>query len=134
MSESFEVTDVMPADPQRVYQAWMDSEQHGWMTATQGEIDPQVGGRFNVGDGYISGTTLELQPFHRIVQAWRTTEFPDDAPDSRLEVLLEPAEGGTRITLNHSEIPDDQGEEYLKGWRMYYFAPMKEYFTDLQQA
>jgi uncharacterized protein YndB with AHSA1/START domain len=133
MPELIELSDVIPAEPERVYQAWMDSEQHGWMTETQGEIDPQVGGRFQVGDGYISGTTLELEPYRRIVQAWRSTDFPEDAPDSRLEVLLEPADGGTRVTILHSNIPDGQGDDYLDGWRDYYFAPMKEYFAGLEE-
>ena len=63
------------------------------------------------------------------MQAWRTTEFPDEAPDSRLEVWLEEDDRGVQIRLVHSEIPDGQGEDYRQGWDEYYFAPMQEYYS-----
>jgi activator of HSP90 ATPase len=68
------------------------------------------------------------------VQAWRTSEFPANAPDSRLEVILDPAPGGTMLTLNHSNIPDGQGERYQHGWVENYFEPMREYFTSLAES
>jgi len=45
-----------------------------------------------------------------------------------LEVLLEAADGGTRITLRHSNLPVD-GTGYEQGWRDYYFTPMQAYFS-----
>jgi uncharacterized protein YndB with AHSA1/START domain len=51
------------------------------------------------------GTTLELTPNQRIVQAWRTSEFPEDAPDSNVEVLLEEVAEGTRVTFLHRDMP-----------------------------
>ncbi len=62
------------------------------------------------------------------MQAWRTTEFPEGSPDSRLEMLLEEAKGGTKITLVHTNIPDGQGKDYEQGWIAFYFKPMKQYF------
>ena len=134
MTDSFTVSALIPASPERVYQAWMDGEQHGWMTGGSAEIDPQVGGAFSVWDQYITGKTLELEPYRRIVQAWRTSEFPADAPDSQLEVVLDPAPSGTMLTLNHSNIPDGQGKKYEHGWVESYFEPMREYFTSLAES
>jgi activator of HSP90 ATPase len=65
----------------------------------------------------------------RIVQTWRTTEFPQNAPDSRLEISLEKAKGGTKITIVQTEIPKGQGASYHQGWIDYYFTPMKRYFA-----
>jgi uncharacterized protein YndB with AHSA1/START domain len=129
MSESLKVSTVLPASPEKVYTAWLDSEAHGRFTGGKAEIDPTVGGAFTAWDGYIQGVTLELEPFRRILQSWRTDDFPAGSPDSRLEVLLEAVEGGTRITLVHTEIPDGQSAEYKQGWLDYYFAPMGEYFS-----
>jgi uncharacterized protein YndB with AHSA1/START domain len=134
MAESIKVGDVIPAPPGRVYQAWMDSDEHGWMTGGEARIDPKVGGRYTAWDGYIEGSTLEMEPFRRIVQAWRTSEFPADAPDSRLEVHFEDTGGGTQITLIHTGIPDGQGESYRQGWVDNYFVPMKAYFASLNAA
>lgn len=127
--EELEVSAVLPATAERIYEAWLDGEEHGAFTVGKATCEPRVGGKFTAWDGYILGTTVELAPHRRIVQAWRTTDFPDESPDSRLEVLLEEAEGGTRITLRHSGIPEGQGAGYRDGWEQYYFAPMQDYFT-----
>lgn len=129
MPDSFEISDLMPASPRRVYEAWLDSKAHTEMTGGAARVNPRKGGKFSAWDGYITGKNLELEPGRRILQAWRTSEFPQGSPDSRLEVLLEPAKGGARITLRHTEIPDGQGGSYLEGWKAYYFEPMKRYFS-----
>ncbi len=66
--------------------------------------------------------------YRRIVQRWRTLEFPAEAPDSLLEITLEPSNGGTLITIDHSEIPGGQGDSYKTGWVDNYFDPMDEHF------
>jgi activator of HSP90 ATPase len=71
---------------------------------------------------------LALDPPRRIVQAWRTTEFPDGAADSRLELTFSPSAGGTRLILRHTEIPEGQGISYAQGWIEHYFEPMQAYF------
>jgi len=131
MSDSFEVSTVLPAPPARVYAAWLSSDEHTAMTGASAEIDPLIGGAHSAWDGYITGTTLELEPDRRIVQAWRTVEFPADSPDSRLEIVLDAVDGGTRLTLKHSAIPDGQGASYESGWVENYFEPMREYFSEV---
>jgi len=101
----------------------------GAFTGGGAVIDPAVGGKFTAWDGYIEGKTKELQPYKRIVQSWRTTNFPASSPDSELEVFFETVEGGTKITLRHSNIPTGQGQDYKQGWKDHYFTPMKEYFS-----
>jgi len=120
---------VIPAPRGRVYNAWLDGKQHAVFTGAPARIQPKVGGRFTAHDGYITGTTLQLKPGRLIVQAWRTTEFPAGALDSRLELRFEDAPGGARVTLIHSGLPPDQADSYKSGWREYYFIPMREYFA-----
>jgi uncharacterized protein YndB with AHSA1/START domain len=127
-TDSIRVSAVIPADPQAIYEAWMSSKGHAEMTGSSATVTARVGGRFTASDGYISGTTLELEPGVRIVQAWRTSEFAEEDPDSRLEVLLEKVPKGTRVTLVHTSIPPGQGSSYRQGWIDFYFTPMKEYF------
>jgi uncharacterized protein YndB with AHSA1/START domain len=129
MTEEFTMTAIIPAEPEKVYRAWMDSAEHAAFTGSAAEIDNRVGGKFSAWDGYIQGQTLALEPARRILQAWRTTEFPDSSPDSRLEVRFEPVEGGTQLTLTHTAIPDGQGDDYREGWEDYYFTPLTAYFS-----
>jgi activator of HSP90 ATPase len=99
------------------------------MTESPAKVEPRVGGAFTAWDGYITGKTLELKPYTRIVQAWRTSEFAAGDPDSRLEITLEAAKGGTKLSLFHSNLPDGQAEGYESGWEESYFAPMRKYFS-----
>ena len=124
----FTISEFIPARASDIYVAWLSSDGHTAMTGSPAQVDGNVGGKFSAWDGYIFGSTLDLTPNQRIVQAWRTSEFPDDAQDSHLEVLLEEANGGTKVTFVHSEMPEDQVDSYRQGWDDFYFKPMKEYF------
>ena len=126
MAENIKVSDIIPAPPERVYTAWLDPKEHARMT---GAIATDEGdGRFSAWDGYITGRTVSSVPHSKIVQAWRTTEFPSDLPDSVLTILFAKADGGTKVTLVHEELPEGQSEAYALGWDEHYFAPMKAFF------
>jgi activator of HSP90 ATPase len=129
MFESCEVSTIFPVAQKQLYHAWLDSKEHTLFTGSEAKIDPRVGGAFTAWEGYIWGTTLELEPYHRILQDWRTTEFPEESPNSTLEILLDEVEGGTRITLKHSNIPEGQAENYKQGWLDFYFEPMSAYYS-----
>ena len=127
--DSFTVSTVLLATPEQIFEAWLSSEGHSQMTGSQAEVEGGSGGAFKAWDGYIWGKTLEVEPKRRILQTWRTSEFPEDSPDSRVEILLEEVADGTKITLNHTEIPDGQGDGYKQGWEDFYFTPMRAYFS-----
>ena len=129
MAEKIKVTAVIPARPKRIYEAWLNGKEHSGFTGSPAKVDPNINGKFTAWDGYISGRTLLLEPGKRIVQTWRTTEFPVGAEDSKLEILFQKSEKETKITLIHSNIPEGQSESYKKGWKDYYFKPMKKYFA-----
>jgi len=129
MAYDFELSTVLPASPEAVFEAWMSSAGHSAMTGTECTIDPRPGAEYVAGDGYITGKTVALDPGRRIVQTWRTVEFPDSDPDSEIEVLLEPEDGGTRLTLHHRNVPDGQLGYEHGGWQENYFDPMRDYFS-----
>ena len=129
MSYDFTLTATVPATPQEIYDAWLDAGAHAAMTGgAVTEASTEVGGAFDAWNGYIHGTNVVLEPGRRIVQAWRTTRFADDDPDSRIEIVLEPVEGGTLLTLNHTGVPDGHDGYRDGGWENNYFTPMRAYF------
>lgn len=76
MTFDFTVTDVIPAKPKEIYDAWLDSRLHAKMTGGQPTTITAVeGDRFVVWWGYITGKNIVLEPGKRIVQSWRTTQF-----------------------------------------------------------
>jgi uncharacterized protein YndB with AHSA1/START domain len=128
-TESIGLSAVIPASPREVFAAWLDSATHSAMTGGPAKIDPRVGGAHSAWGGYIQGETLELDPGKRIVQSWRTSEFPPESAPSRLEITLIDEGGATRLLLAHTEIPEEQGAKYKSGWADRYFEPMIAHFT-----
>ena len=122
----------LQVNPEKAYQDWLDSAAHSAFTGSPVEIDPVIGGKFFAWEGYIWGKTRELTEGKRIRQTWRTSEFPDDSPDSILEILFEPVGEGTRLTLIHTAIPENQADEYEKGWEEFYFEPMRKYYGGMK--
>src|SRR4030065_312962 len=78
---------IVPATPVEVYEAFMDAKKHSAFTGSRATCDPRVGGEFTAWDGYISGKNLELEKGKRIVQEWVTTDWPQNYPPSRLELI-----------------------------------------------
>jgi activator of Hsp90 ATPase protein 1 len=106
----------------------MDSKKHAEFTGDSATIDPKVGGKFNLGGGYISGKNLELVAGKRIVQEWTTSEWPEGYPPSRFEITLTAKSDGTLLKMIHSQVPAEQRDSYADGWKTYYWEPLKEYF------
>jgi activator of HSP90 ATPase len=127
-SNEFELTVIFPATAEQIFDGWLSSEGHSQFTGNPAQVEGRSGGKFSAWDGYIWGTTLEMERPRRILQAWRTSEFPEESPDSRVEILLEKVKGGTRLTLKHTNIPEGQADNYKQGWEDFYFKPMREYF------
>lgn len=130
MEESIKISANFPVSAKKLYDAWLDSKMHTAFTGSKTHIEPRIGSNFTAGDGYIKGTNLILQPYGRIVQSWRTTEFPESSPDSRLEILFEKHNSGTKLTIIHNYLPEGEEKKYEKGWKEFYFKPMKKYFQN----
>lgn len=131
--DEIHLSQLLPAPPDVVFNAWLDSKSHRNFTGGNAVIDPRQGGHISAWDGYITGIILKLEPYHRIVQSWRTTDFHPLDPSSTLEVIFEPEGDGTLLTLNHVDLPKDQAEKYRLGWEESYLIPMLGYFTMLSE-
>ncbi len=129
MKESIELKEIFKASASEIYTAWLDSDLHSKMTGGQAECSNKIGGTFTAWDGYIEGKNLDLSENKEIIQSWRTSEFDENDEDSKLIIRLKEVNGGTELTLIHSNIPVGQ-TQYKQGWIEHYFTPMKSYFEN----
>ena len=131
MHESIIVRFSLHVPAREIYEAWLDSAKHTAMTGSPARASRLVGGEFTAWDGYITGKNLLLVENKKIVQSWRSSEFPEEAPDSVLSVLLTEREGITEVELEHRDIPPGQGVQYQSGWIEFYANPMQKFFSKL---
>lgn len=134
MHESIVVRFSLHAPARDIYAAWLDSAKHTAMTGSPARASRLIGGEFTAWDGYISGKNLLLVENKKIVQSWRSSEFPEEAPDSVLSLLLTEREGITEVELEHRDIPPGQGVQYQSGWIEFYANPMQEFFSGPKAA
>lgn len=128
--ESLKMSVTLPVKADKLYKAWLTSKEHAAFTGGAAKISSKVGGKFTAWDGYISGKNTELKANKKIVQTWRTSEFPEDAPDSILEIDFEEKNGKTKLNLYHYNLQKGDAKKYRDGWRDYYFEPLKQYFGE----
>jgi activator of HSP90 ATPase len=128
--ESLKLSTTLPVSAETLYRSWLNSKAHSAFTGAEAKASSKVNGKFSAWDGYISGKNLELVPNKKIVQSWRTSEFPSNAPDSILEVTFEEKNGKTKLSLYHHGLQKGDAKKYTSGWKQFYFEPMTEYFSE----
>ncbi|MFY0689588.1 MAG: SRPBCC domain-containing protein [Cyclobacteriaceae bacterium] len=117
-----------PVPPEKLYAAWLDSDEHSDMTGGDALITDELDDRFTAWDGYIWGKNLELKPNEYIKQSWKTSEFEEGQDYSIVELWFQADDDGTKLTLKHSNLSDKDGQ-YEQGWEDHYFKPMSDYFS-----
>ena len=127
-TKTIKQTELIPARPIDVYEALMDAKLHSEFTGSKATSDPKVGGEFTAGDGYISGKNLKLENGKKIVQEWKTVEWPTGYPPSIVEFTFRQTKNGTKLTMVHRNVPAEQASSYRQGWIDFYWKPMKKYF------
>ncbi len=105
---------IPSAAPEEVYNALIDPKKHSAFTGSKATCNPRPGGRFTAWNNYIIGKNLELVKGKRIVQEWRTSEWPENYPNSILKFTFAPREDGTELKMVHSKVPASQVEQYRK--------------------
>ena len=114
------------ANPQRLYEALLDSKQFSAFSGRPAEINREVGGAFSIFGGHIVGRNLELVPNQRIVQAWRVVTWPEGIY-SIVRFDLKAQGSGTRLTFDHTGFPEDQRDHLAEGWESNYWSLLKKY-------
>jgi uncharacterized protein YndB with AHSA1/START domain len=130
MPDLIELTLLLNEEPKRVFTAWMDPREHATFTGGGlATIEPWTGGRFTAFEGDVHGIFLGVDNAARIVQTWRTPEFPPESRDSRLTVTFEAAPGGTKLRIQHADVPPKLLRKLQKGWESNYLKPLSKYFV-----
>jgi uncharacterized protein (TIGR03086 family) len=127
---SYTKTAVLPVSPDEAFALITQPERlRRWQTVSA-RVDLRAGGeyRWTVTPGHVAaGTYHEVEPGKRVVFGCGWEGNPDLAPDaSTVTVTVEPAEGGTLVTLVHEGLTDEQAASHAEGWN--------HYFTRLEKA
>lgn len=118
---------TLPASPDKVFSALMDTDQHAAFTGAPASVGG-VGEPFSAYGGKVAGLTVEAIPGERIIQAWRIGDWPEGVY-SLVRFDLSADGSGTRLSFDHTGIPDGAREHLDGGWHKMYWEPMTKYLA-----
>jgi uncharacterized protein (TIGR03086 family) len=120
---SFTKTVALPVSPDEAFSLITEPERlRRWQTVSA-YVDLRAGGtyRWTVTPAHVAaGTFREVEPGRRIVFGWGwegNDELPPDA--STVTITVEPADGGSLVTLIHEGLTGVQTEMHAEGWEHY---------------
>jgi uncharacterized protein YndB with AHSA1/START domain len=132
---AIEVSVHLAATPGNLFPYFTDPARYVQWMGSEAQLEPVPGGTYRVHmpDGFeAAGTFLHIEPPHRLAFTWGFAD--DDAArhskheqteassgsalppgSTRVTVTLDAADGGTRLTLRHDDLPSP---ELLDGHRI----------------
>jgi uncharacterized protein YndB with AHSA1/START domain len=117
------LTRTIPATPAEVYDVWLDPKSPGgpWFGCERVILDAKVDGLFyhsvtHEGRTWAHyGRFVALEPGQRIQHTW--VSEGTRGLESTVTLTFEPEGDGTRVTLRHAGVPDDDfGRQHGEGW------------------
>ena len=128
MAKTFNQIVEFSLPPAKIFKLYIDPKLQTASTGYKTNITNEVGERFTAGSGWIKGKNLHIVNNKMIVQTWRGNDWDKSIPDTILILTFKPTdEGGTRLELFHSNVPDEYVDELKKGWKEFYWKPWKRY-------
>ncbi len=122
MSIHQEVT--INASPDAVYDVLTSSRDFERMTGGRAaDISTTVGGGVSLFGGDIRALNIELVPGKRVVQAWRSQNWPDGVY-SIVRFELAPEGKDTKVVFDQAGHPGEAEAMLEGGWQQMYWQPM----------
>ncbi|MEE8059110.1 MAG: SRPBCC domain-containing protein [Pseudomonadales bacterium] len=112
---------------QRVFEALTNAQQFGELTGATAEINPEAGGKFLCFDGMISGISIEIVLYKRLVQAWRVGNWEPGIYSIVKFELEEMSASETKLVFDHKGFPETYKADLEQGWHNKYWEPMRKY-------
>lgn len=110
------------APPERVYEYFTRPEAIVTWMGEYALLEAEPGGRFHldIQGAQVRGHYLHLDPPHRLLISWGyagSGRLPPGA--STVEVTLIPDRSGTRVNLEHRDLPPAEQPRHASGWTHY---------------
>lgn len=112
-----------------VYKTLTDSALLSRVTGMTAQLETREGSTFSAWDNRCNGYMLHLKENTRIVQAWRHVDFPEGMY-SIVTIDLETTETGSRVSFNHTGVPEDASGWLTETWKKDFWVPISEHLSD----
>ncbi len=124
--KTFHKTFRINAEPSDVYSALTNPYTIELWSGYPAVMSEGPGSEFSLWEGDITGCNLEFTKNKKIVQEWY---FGDQPEKSIVTITIEPEKENCSVTVEHTNIPDDDFAGIAEGWREYYMGAIVDFFN-----
>ncbi len=113
------------ATPEEVFTAITNPFTIELWSGYPAQMEAKEGAEFSIFEGDIAGRNIKITENKELVQEWY---FGDRQEESIVTISLKPHQLGTKVTLEHTNVPDEEIEEFEEGWSVSYWGAIKDFF------
>ncbi|KAJ3177798.1 hypothetical protein HDU87_004320 [Geranomyces variabilis] len=114
------------ASPRDIFETLVDKQRvQGW-TRGKAEVGREVGSKFCLFDGNITGEVVEVVENKKLVQKWRLKSWPAGHFSTVEFEFSEKA--GTTLKVTQSDVPIAEKDSTEKNWQTYYWNSIRATF------
>jgi activator of HSP90 ATPase len=124
--KSFSKLFVINAEAEDVYAALTNPVTIAIWSGYPAIMKAEPGEEFSLWEGDITGRILEAVTNKKIVQEWY---FGDQEEASVATIILKRDNGNTSVTVDHTNIPDDDFANISEGWREYIMGAIQKFLN-----
>jgi activator of HSP90 ATPase len=114
------------AEPSDIYSALTNSYTIELWSGYPAQMSPVPGSEFSLWNGDITGINLEFVHDKKVVQEWY---FGDQVEKSIVTITIDPDRENSLVTVEHTNIPDEEFKDIAEGWREYYIGAIINFFN-----
>ena len=124
--KNFKKTFRINAEPADIYSALTNPYTIELWSGYPAIMSEQPGTEFSLWEGDITGRNIEFVKDRKVVQEWY---FGDQEEKSIVTITIFPDKDNSSVTVEHTNIPDDDFDGIAEGWREYYFGAITAFFN-----
>jgi len=114
------------AEPSDVYSALTNPYTIELWSGYPAQMNTEPGSDFSLWEGDITGKNIEFIQDRKVVQQWY---FGDQSEESIVTIIISNDGGNSTVTVDHTNIPDDDFDDMAEGWREYYMGAIVSFFN-----
>jgi activator of HSP90 ATPase len=124
--KTFKKTFKINAEPSDVYAALTNPFTIELWSGYPAQMSTDPGSEFSLWEGDIEGKNIEFIQDKKVVQEWY---FGEQAEKSIVTITIFPDREHSQVTVEHTNIPDEEFNEIAEGWREYYIGAITSFFN-----
>jgi activator of HSP90 ATPase len=124
--KTFSKTFRINAEPSDIYSALTNPFTIELWSGYPAVMSEEPGLEFSLWDGDITGKNIEFVKDRKMVQEWY---FGDQPEKSVVTVSIRPDGDNSIVTVEHTNIPDEDFSEIAEGWKEYYIGAIIRFFN-----